>query len=434
MEPGWGRNDSHHSRSAHSQGQLSPPTWAGDPNLTLFHTRDEELAKAEVGVLATILAMATVGNLGVLLAMYRLRKKMSRMHLFILHLGLTDLGVALFQVLPQMIWEVTYRFMGPDPLCRTVKYLQVLSMFASTYMLIAMTLDRYMAVCHPLRTLQQPSRQAYAMIGATWLLSCLLSLPQLFIFSLREVHQGSGVLDCWADFRYPWGARAYITWTTLCIFVLPVGILTVCYGLICYEICKNLKGKTQSGGAPSAGGPAAPAALAPAERGSRHAGGQPSRVSSVRTISRAKIRTVKMTLVIVVAYVACWAPFFSMQLWSVWDEDAPDDESSDAAFTLTMLLASLSSCCNPWIYMCFSGRLLQDLARALRGRGGLGAGLRRPASTGSLCSRKTTLLSQGNHATATTAAAAAAEPPARQGDAGELCTPDEEAVTESGTL
>ncbi|NXT21421.1 V1BR protein, partial [Syrrhaptes paradoxus] len=428
MEPGWGWNSTHHSWPGHGQGLLSPQTLAGDPNLTLLHTRDEELAKAEVGVLATILVVATIGNVGVLLAMYRLRKKMSRMHLFILHLGLTDLGVALFQVLPQMIWEVTYRFLGPDLLCRAIKYLQVLSMFASTYMLIVMTLDRYVAVCHPLRTLQQPSRQAYVMIGATWLLSSLLSLPQIFIFSLREVRQGSGVLDCWADFRYPWGARAYITWTTLCIFILPVGILTVCYSLICYEICKNLKGKTQSG-APSTGRvtAAVPPAPGSSEKGGQCPSGQPSRVSSVRTISRAKIRTVKMTFVIVVAYVACWAPFFSMQMWSVWDEDAPDDESSNVAFTITMLLASLSSCCNPWIYMFFSGHLLQDVAHCLACCGGPRPGLRRPASTGSLCSRKTTILSHSHHAS----------PPGLplHGDsARDPHLPGEEGVTDSGAL
>ncbi|XP_068275530.1 vasopressin V1b receptor [Nyctibius grandis] len=426
MEPGWGWNSTQHSQPGHGRGLLSPQTLAGDPNLTLLHTRDEELAKAEVGVLATILAIATVGNVGVLLAMYRLRKKMSRMHLFILHLGLTDLGVALFQVLPQLIWEVTYRFLGPDLLCRAIKYLQVLSMFASTYMLIVMTLDRYMAVCHPLHTLQQPSRHAYVMIGATWLLSCLLSLPQIFIFSLREVRQGSGVLDCWADFRYPWGARAYITWTTLCIFILPVGILTICYSLICYEICKNLKGKTQSG-APGTGGPvvAAPPAPSSSEKRGQCPGGQPSRVSSVRTISRAKIRTVKMTFVIVVAYVACWAPFFSMQMWSVWDEDAPDDESTNVAFTITMLLASLSSCCNPWIYMFFSGHLLQDAARCLSCWGG--PRLRRPASTGSLCSRKTTILSPSHHASP-------AGLPLHGSSAKDCCPPCEEVLTESGTL
>ncbi|NXI35399.1 V1BR protein, partial [Galbula dea] len=427
MEPGWGWNSTHHRHPGHSQGLLSPQT-LGDPNLTLLHTRDEELAKAEIGVLATILAVATTGNVGVLLAMYRLRRKMSRMHLFILHLGLTDLGVALFQVLPQLIWEVTYRFLGPDPLCRAVKYLQVLSMFASTYMLIVMTLDRYLAVCHPLHSLQQPSRQAYLMIGATWLLSSLLSLPQIFIFSLHEVRQGSGVLDCWADFRYPWGARAYITWTTLCIFILPVGILTVCYSLICYEICKNLKGKTQSG-APSTEGAGVAAPLAPcsSEKSGQGPRGQPSRVSSVRTISRAKIRTVKMTFVIVVAYIACWAPFFSMQMWSVWDEEAPDDESTNVAFTITMLLASLSSCCNPWIYMFFSGHMLQDVARCLSCWGSPGARLQRQASTGSLCSRKTTILSHSHHTSPTSLHL--------HGESTkDFYPPCEEVVTESGTL
>ncbi|NXR46589.1 V1BR protein, partial [Hippolais icterina] len=417
MEPGGGWNSSKQSPPGPGQGLLR---LAGDPNLTVLHTRDEELAKAEVGVLGTILAVATVGNLGVLLAMYRLRRKMSRMHLFILHLGLTDLGVAVFQVLPQLLWKVTYRFQGPDLLCRAVKYLQVLSMFASTYMLMAMTLDRYLAVCHPLQSLRQPGRQAYAMIGATWLLSCLLSLPQVFIFSLREVRPGSGVLDCWADFGSPWGARAYITWTTLCVFALPVGVLSVCYSLICHEICKNLKGKTQS----SAGGDAGAAPGAPSPAGKGKKGGQPSRVSSVRTISRAKIRTVKMTFVIVAAYVTCWAPFFSVQMWSVWDEDAPDDESTNVAFSITMLLASLSSCCNPWIYLSFSGHLLQGAGRCRGCWGRPRAGLRRPNSTGSLCSRKTTILSHSHQAGV----------PLHGDSARELEPPCDEGVTESGTL
>lgn len=35
-------------------------------------------------------------------------------------------------------------------------------------------------------------------------------------------------------------------------------------------------------------------------------------------------------------------------------------ESEDIVITVTALLASLNSCCNPWIYMFFSGHLLQD--------------------------------------------------------------------------
>lgn len=38
----------------------------------------------------------------------------------------------------------------------------------------------------------------------------------------------------------------------------------------------------------------------------------------------------------------------------------PSLDSENTATTVTALLASLNSCCNPWIYMFFSGHLLQD--------------------------------------------------------------------------
>ncbi|XP_037667802.1 vasopressin V1b receptor [Choloepus didactylus] len=373
----------------------STPGGVSAPNATTpWLGRDEDLAKVEIGVLATVLVLATGGNLTVLLTLSRSGRKHSRMHLFVLHLALTDLGVALFQVLPQLLWDITYRFQGPDFLCRAIKYLQVLSMFASTYMLLAMTLDRYLAVCHPLRSLQQPNQSTYPLIAAPWLLAALLSLPQVFIFSLREVIQGSGVLDCWADFRFPWGPRAYITWTTLAIFVVPVTVLTACYSLICHEICKNLKVKMQAGRVEGRGWrtPGRPSQCAPAAA----TRGLPSRVSSTSTISRAKVRTVKMTFVIVLAYIACWAPFFSVQMWSVWDENAPDEDSTNVAFTISMLLGNLSSCCNPWIYMAFNSHLLPRPLHHLACCGGPPPRMRRQLSNGSLLSHHTILLTRSS--------------------------------------
>ncbi|XP_069400465.1 vasopressin V1b receptor [Ovis canadensis] len=383
------------SRPPWTAAPTSGSTVAAANATTPWLGRDEELARVEIGVLATVLALATGGNLTVLLTVGQPVRKRSRMQVFVLHLALTDLGVALFQVLPQLLWDITYRFRGPDPLCRAVKYLQVLSMFASTYMLLAMTLDRYLAVCHPLRSLQQPSRSTYPLIAAPWLLAAVLSLPQVFIFSVREVIQGSGVLDCWADFRFPWGPRAYITWTTLAIFILPVAMLTACYSLICHEICKNLKVKTEAGQAE--GGSWGPANRPSAPRGPVAATrGLPSRVSSISTISRAKIRTVKMTFVIVLAYIACWAPFFSVQMWSVWDENAPDEDSTNVAFTISMLLGNLSSCCNPWIYMGFNSHLWWRALRRLACCRGAGPRMRRRLSNGSLSSRHATLLTRSS--------------------------------------
>ncbi|XP_026182441.1 arg8-vasotocin receptor-like [Mastacembelus armatus] len=312
--------------------------------------RNEEVAKIEITVLTLAFLAAVVGNLCVLLAMHKTRRKPSRMHLFMKHLCLADLVVAFFQVLPQLCWEITFRFHGPDFLCRIVKHLQVLGMFASTYMMVMMTVDRYVAICHPLQTLQQPTQRAYIMIGSTWACSLVLSIPQYFIFSLSEVHPGSAVYDCWGHFVQPWGLRAYITWITTGIFVVPVVVLVFCYGFISRTIWRNLKYKTRGKRAGEV------------SEGSQTGILGRNSVSSVSTISRAKLRTVKMTFVIVVVYVVCWAPFFTVQMWSVWDETFSWDDSENTAVTLSALLASLNSCCNPWIYMIFSGHLLSDFA------------------------------------------------------------------------
>uniref|UniRef100_A0A8C7ZJE7 Arginine vasopressin receptor 1A n=1 Tax=Oryzias sinensis TaxID=183150 RepID=A0A8C7ZJE7_9TELE len=307
--------------------------------------RNEEVAQIEIMVLSITFVVAVIGNVSVLLAMYNTKKKMSRMHLFIKHLSLADLVVAFFQVLPQLCWEITFRFYGSDFLCRIVKHLQVMGMFASTYMMVMMTLDRYIAICHPLKTLQQPTKRSYIMITSTWMCSLVLSTPQYFIFSLSEIKNGSDVYDCWAHFIQPWGAKAYITWITVGIFLIPVVILMLCYGFICHSIWKNIKYKKRKTTAGAA---------------NKNGLIGKNSVSSVTTISRAKLRTVKMTFVIVLAYIVCWSPFFIVQMWSVWDENFLWDDSDNTAVTLSALLASLNSCCNPWIYMIFSGHLLQD--------------------------------------------------------------------------
>nr|BBH84761.1 oxytocin receptor [Scyliorhinus torazame] len=299
--------------------------------------RNELVAKLEVTVLAVILILALSGNLAVLLAIHTNRHKPSRMYYFVKHLSIADLVVAVFQVLPQLIWEITFRFYAPDLLCRAVKYLQVVGMFASTYLLIVMSIDRCLTICQPLKSLHQRSNRAYVL--CSWVVSLLFSLPQLFIFSLKQM--GPGAYDCWGHFIQPWGARAYVTWFTLSVYVVPVLLLLLCYSLITLKIWRNVKLKTQR------------------EAGASRGGAMLSRVSSIKIISRAKIRTVKMTFVIVLAYIVCWTPFFVVQMWSVWDDQAP--EETDWPFVISMLLASLNSCCNPWIYMCFTGRLYHDL-------------------------------------------------------------------------
>lgn len=280
--------------------------------------RNEEAAKVEVAVLALVLFLALAGNLCVLVAIHTTKHTQSRMYYFMKHLSIADLVVAIFQVLPQLIWDITFRFYGPDILCRLVKYLQVVGMFASTYMLVLMSIDRCLAICLPLRSLHRRKDRLYVVLS--WVLSLLFSIPQVCIFSLKEV--GPGVYDCWGDFVQPWGAKAYITWISLTIYIIPVAILSICYGLISFKIWQNFRMKTKKDHCIT---------LTP----KTSKGNVLARVSSVKLISKAKITTVKMTFVIVLAYIVCWTPFFFVQMWSAWDPAAPREGKLSCCSTVS---------------------------------------------------------------------------------------------------
>ncbi|CAK7313504.1 vasopressin V2 receptor isoform X1 [Vulpes vulpes] len=322
---------------------LFPPTPAGNGSRELLDTRDPLLVQAELALLSTVFVAVALSNglvLGALARRVR-RGRWAPMHVFIGHLCLADLAVALFQVLPQLAWDATDRFRGPDALCRAVKYLQMVGMYASSYMILAMTLDRHRAICRPMLAYRHGGGARWNRpVLVAWAFSLILSLPQLFIFAQRDVGNGSGVLDCWAHFAEPWGLRAYVTWIALMVFVAPALGIAACQVLIFREIHASLV----PGPAERAGGC----------RGG-HRTGSPSEGARV---SAAMAKTVRMTLVIVIVYVLCWAPFFLVQLWAAWDPQAPLE---GAPFVLLMLLASLNSCTNPWIYAFFSSSVSSEL-------------------------------------------------------------------------
>jgi len=167
-------------------------------NLTAdsIHTnpgRDETLAKIEIATLSVILTAAIAGNSLMLVALRRqlLYRPMSRMYFFMINLSIADLLVAFGNILPQLAWDITYRFLGNDLLCRVVKFLQVFVLYLSTYVLTSMALDRYLVVCHQSfsRSYYGPTKGPKILVAASYILSFILACPQAFIFSMKEIVQ-----------------------------------------------------------------------------------------------------------------------------------------------------------------------------------------------------------------------------------------------------
>ncbi|XP_046401969.1 vasopressin V2 receptor-like [Ischnura elegans] len=319
-----------------------------------FPGRDEELAKAEMATLAAMLVVTVVGNGAVLVALWAShspRRRLLRMHLLVLHLCTADLITAAFTMLPQMAWEATYRFAREAaPLCKPLKVLQLLGPYLSSYLLVTMALDRHRAVCQPLSTKALVPRSPRRLVAIAWGLSILFSLPQAVVFSYTKVTNTEW--DCWATFDPPWTEKAYVTWYSVSAFAVPLVLLLYAYVGICRVLRKNHREKTR-----------------PQETREELVNGAPPRTHSVRTISRAKIRTLRLTVVAVACYVLCSCPFLLSQLWATWYPGAVESSFwRGAAFTILSLLPCLNSCVNPWIYIAFNDEIWVALRDRVPGR------------------------------------------------------------------
>lgn len=89
------------------------------------------------------------------------------------------------------------------------------------------------------------------------------------------------------------------------------------------------------------------------DRGSR-------RASSRGIIPRAKVKTVKMTIVIVIVFVICWSPYIVFDLLQVFGQ-IPKTQANIAIATFIQSLAPLNSAANPLIYCLFSTQVCRTL-------------------------------------------------------------------------
>ena len=286
--------------------------------------RRSQLFVAKVAVQSFILGLAIFGNTCLFFALQRRRRNFTRMHVFITHLCFADMLVAFFNILPQLIWDFVGEWKAGDVMCKFVKFMQVFVMYLSTYVLVLTALDRRRAICSPLLSHTWTYRLVHLSVAGVYLLSAVLSLPQAIIFKYQDNRLGSGRKDCWVHFEPEWTLQAYITSFTMLVYIVPLVILIYAYGSISYTIfvrhqqsktCNDKHRNSQLSDFSSSVN----------KRNSRSYSGSPMvpRSSSFAGFTRAKMKTVKLTFVIIIAYIACWSPFFISQLWWLYDEDAP---------------------------------------------------------------------------------------------------------------
>lgn len=278
-------------------------------NETNHSIYSEELAKIEIIVQAVILYLAIFGNAAVLVVFRWKLKRLSRMQWFIVHLCIADLFVAFFNILPQLIWDITRSFEGNNFLCKIMKYFQIVAMYASTYVLVVTALDRYISICHPLTSHTWTKRRANVMVLVAWVLSLLFSTPQLILFSYMERNGAYNCLESMSDAVL----KAYVTWIFLSVYFIPFLVLTFAYSRICYVVFISVSSKEQVRVSFNTKSTVC------------HKKGDllTNPRAHTRCASKSKKKTIYLTLTVVLCFLVCWGPFFVAQMWSAYDYTAP---------------------------------------------------------------------------------------------------------------
>ncbi|XP_061740663.1 urotensin-2 receptor [Nerophis ophidion] len=207
--------------------------------------------------------------------------------------------------------------------CRVLLSLDLLTMHASVFILVAMSLERYRAVARPFGARDSTPRRRKLAAAAIWATAFALTLPMMVMIRLREGKPSpAGVVKrmCFPTWTLE-AFKAYVTALFLTSVLIP--------GLVIVGLYAGLARRYWAAQARLAG-----------------------RAGSARRRGL-KQRVVVMIFSIVVAYWACFLPFWAWQLAQLFSAESLKALSSSTHNYVNFLVTCLTygnSCVNPFLY------------------------------------------------------------------------------------
>lgn len=147
-----------------------------------------------------------IGNALVCLAVYTNQSMRTVTNIFIVNLAIADFFVILFCLPPTVIWDVTETWFLGNTMCKVVIYFQTVSVTVSILTLTFISIDRWYAICFPLRYKPQPER-ALLSIGIIWLIGILFDLPEFDALKTEKKDLRFDV-DLFTQCTTDWSTRA----------------------------------------------------------------------------------------------------------------------------------------------------------------------------------------------------------------------------------
>ncbi|KAJ8727508.1 hypothetical protein PYW07_001627 [Mythimna separata] len=330
-----------HNESSNNQNYTYP-----NEVICTFETDDDistEAFKILVYVMyITVFVAALVGN-GLVCSVVHMTPHMKTVtNYFIVNLAVGDILMTLFCVpfsfVPMLLlqyWPFG-RFM-----CKAVNFSQAVSVLVSAYTLLAISIDRYIIIMHPLKP-RLGKAAAKLVVVAVWSGALITAVPIPIVSTLQrptDWHQACEVDICAEEWSSPEKNRQYTYALLVLQFVLPLGALVCTYARIAHTVWgSRLPGEAQDA------------------RDTR--------------MQHCKRKMIKMMLIVVTVFTMSWLPLnIFIVLWTLHGDEEEWGRWPGMPYMWFAChwLAMSHSCYNPLIYCYMNVRYRRGFKEILGG-------------------------------------------------------------------
>ncbi|KAK7898493.1 hypothetical protein WMY93_019346 [Mugilogobius chulae] len=329
---------------------------AAETNQTLGEWTDYSVQYKVVStcLLLIICALGMIGNVMVILVVLTTKHMRTPTNCYLVSLAVADLMVLIAAGLPSIADSLFASWVFGHYGCLCITYFQYLGINASSCSITAFTIERYIAICHPIKAqfLCTLSR-AKKIIVSVWVFTSLYCVMWFYLSNIQELVYDDNIIIKTCGYRVPRKYYMPIYFFDFSVFfVLPLLLSAVLYGLIARILFLNPlpsnpkdKKKKKSNNNNNNG---------QASGGNNHAlnnnlSCKNSRHSSSTATSRRQVT--KMLAVVVILFATLWMPYRTLVVVNSFLEEAYLD---NWFLLFCRVCIYLNSAINPVIYNAMS--------------------------------------------------------------------------------
>ncbi|WAQ95588.1 RYAR-like protein, partial [Mya arenaria] len=283
-----------------------------------------------------IICLSVFGNSIVCYIVFSSRKMRTVMNFFIVSLALSDILMAVLCIPLTFIANLIINsWPFGETMCPIVSFIQVVTVFMSSLTLVAISLDRYWAIVHPLRR-KMSKRQACIVISVIWLLSLVIPLPTAIKARVHQyVNDSNAPFFCEELWENVTGQSIYNVLLLLLQYFIPLAILVFAYG----RIIRVLWIVKTPGEAVN-------------DRDKR--------------IATSKKKIIKMMIVVVIIYAICWLPHHVITIAGDINITFYNLQGMNIVWTASHWLAMSTCMYNPFIYCWMNAKFRNGFIKVFR--------------------------------------------------------------------